>query len=356
MNASGRGARIVAGAALLVAVSLFWHTSARAQTDVTGAASLRALAREVFRPLPTDMATPEHPLTPALVALGRDLFFDPRLSADGTVSCARCHQPALYATDALAKARGVHDKINPRNSPTVLNAGLEVSAHWRGERKDLEDQAMQSFLGPASFGNPDYGTVHDRITAIAGYAPLFRAAFPGVADPVTPANLGRAIGAYERTLVTPAPFDAFLAGDDTALTPAQQAGLKTFMQTGCVACHNGVDVGGGSLRRFGIVENYWQATGSKEIDRGRFDVTHNPADMYVFKVPTLRNVAMTAPYFHDGSVATLPDAVRVMARVQLGKQLEPDAVNGILAFLESLTGKLPADFASAPTLPPDAYK
>ena len=144
--------------------------------------------------------------TPQLVGLGGDQFFDPRLSADGTVSCARCHQPALYGSDALPRSRGVHDRLNPRNAPTVLNAGLETGAHWRGERKDLEDQATQSFIGPASFGNPDYGAVLGRIKAIAGYAPLFHAAFPGVADPITPAALGRAIGAFERTLVTPAPF------------------------------------------------------------------------------------------------------------------------------------------------------
>jgi cytochrome c peroxidase len=166
------------------------------------------------------------------LSLGRDLFFDPRLSADDMVSCARCHQPALYGTDALPRSRGVHDKLNPRNAPTVLNAGLETGAHWRDERKDLEDQATQSFIGPASFDNPDYAAVRGRIKAIAGYAPLFRAAFPGVADPVTSEALDRAIGVFERTLVTPAPFDDFLACDDTALTPAQQTGLKTFIQTG----------------------------------------------------------------------------------------------------------------------------
>lgn len=217
---------------LLGAASLDPHDSARAQADTIDAASVRSRARGMFQPLPAGMATPEYPLTPQLIGLGRDLFFDPRLSADDMVSCARCHQPALYGTDALPRSRGVHDKLNPRNAPTVLNAGLETGAHWRDERKDLEDQATQSFIGPASFDNPDYAAVLGRIKAIAGYAPLFRAAFPGVADPVTSEALGRAIGVFERTLVTPAPFDDFLAGDDTALTPAQQTGLKTFIQTG----------------------------------------------------------------------------------------------------------------------------
>lgn len=341
--------------ALVAALSLGQPGSVRGQGDSGGAVSVRALASGVFEPLPADMAAPEHKLTPQLVALGRDLFFDPRFSADGTVSCARCHQPALYGTDGLPRSLGVHDKLNSRNAPTVLNAGLQFRAHWRGEREDLEDQATKAFIGEASFGNPSYAVVLDRIKAVAGYAPLFRAAFPDEADPVTAANLGRAIGAYERTLVTPAPFDAFLAGDNAALSPQQQAGLRLFIEIGCASCHNGVDVGGGAFQKFGMVEDYWKATGSTEIDKGRFDVTHDPDDMYVFKVPSLRNVAMTAPYFHDGSVAALPDAVRIMAHVQLNKTLSPAEVDSIVTFLGSLTGRLPANFAAAPALPPGPF-
>jgi cytochrome c peroxidase len=147
-----------------------------------------------------------------------------------------------------------------------------------------------------------------------------------------------------------------LKGNTAALTRAQLAGLQTFIETGCASCHNGVDVGGDSFRKFGIVEDYWKATGSKEIDKGRVDVTHNPADMYVFKVPTLRNVALIPPYFHDGSVATLPEAVRVMAKAQLGKELTYVQTADIVSFLGSLTGPLPANFATAPTLPTAPYK
>jgi cytochrome c peroxidase len=164
-------------------------------------------------------------------------------------------------------------------------------------------------------------------------------------------NFAKAISAYERTLLTPSPFDAYLAGNQEALSVAARAGLAKFINTGCVACHNGVGVGGGMFQKFGVVEDYWKATGSEPVDKGRAEVTNNPADLYVFRVASLRNVAMTPPYFHDGSVATLPEAVKVMARVQLGVTLSDSDNRDIVAFLESLTGEPPANFATAPTLP-----
>jgi cytochrome c peroxidase len=313
--------------------------------------ALLSEAREILKPLPTDMATSEHPISPERIELGRTLFFDSRISVDGTVNCARCHQPALYGVDALTKSRGANDKLNPRNAPTVLNAGLQFTEHWRGERKSLEDQAQQSLIGPVSFGNPDYAAVIHKIKALRGYLELFQKAFPGEQDPVKPEDWGVAIGAYERTLVTPSRFDDYLNGSIEALSPLERTGLKKFIETGCVACHNGPAVGGGRFAKFGVVEDYWKETGSQEIDKGRFDITHDPADMYVFKVPALRNVAMTPPYFHDGSVENLSDAVRIMAKVQLAKDLSSDDVNDIVAFLGSLTGKLPPQFVSAPVLP-----
>jgi cytochrome c peroxidase len=320
-----------------------------------GEEELLKRAQAIFKPLPKDMATPEFPVTPERVELGRALFFDPRISIDGTVSCARCHQPSLYGTDGLPKAIGVKDRANPRNSPTVLNAALHFNAHWRGDRVNVEDQAVKALTGPASFGQPDFDTAMARLQAIPGYLPLFQKAFPGEKSPFTAENWGKAIGAYERTLATPSPFDAFLAGDVKALSPMAKSGLDQFINTGCTACHNGVGVGGGIFQKFGVKEDYWKATGSKEIDRGRFDVTQKQEDMYVFKVPSLRNVAMTAPYFHDGSVATLGDAVRTMAQVQLGKQLKSGEIEQIVGFLNSLTGALPKDFATAPVLPAGAF-
>lgn len=312
-------------------------------------------AQTLFKPLPGDAATAEFPITPERVALGRMLFFDPRISLDGTVSCSKCHQPGLYGTDGLSKPIGVKDRQNPRNAPTVLNAALQFVAHWRGDRKNVEDQATQALVGPPSFGQPNYEAAIAKIKAIPSYSEQFRKAFPGEADAVTQQNWGKAIGAYVRTLVTPAPFDAYLRGDLEALKPAARVGLKKFVDTGCAACHNGVAVGGGMYQKFGLKEDYWNETRSKVIDKGRFDVTKDPADTYVFKVPGLRNVAMTPPYFHDGSVATLPEAVRIMAKVQLGKTLSGADVNDIVAFLESLTGRLPKDFESMPVLPAASF-
>lgn len=308
-------------------------------------------ARSLFAPLPKDMATTERPITPALVELGRTLFFEPRVSVDGTTSCARCHQPQLYGSDALTKSHGNHDKIGGRNAPTVLNTALQVKQHWSGNRVDVEEQATKALTGAASYGNPDFDTPMARLKAIAGYQPLFQAAFPGDANPVTPANWGKAIGAYERTLVSRSRFDDFLDGNVEALSATERAGLRTFIDTGCIACHNGVGVGGGDFKKFGVLEDYWKATGSQEIDKGRAVDTKKAEDEYLFKVPSLRNVAMTAPYFHDGSVTSLDAAVRIMAKVQLGAAVDDKAVQDIVAFLGSLTGPLPANYATAPALP-----
>ena len=341
--------RVLTGSLLIASTAYLALAATAADQD------LRTQAQGVFKPLPATVASDDNPITPEKVALGRLLFFETRVSVDGTVSCSRCHQPFLYGTDALPKPIGAEHRVNPRNSPTVLNAALQISAHWRGDRKDVEDQATKALIGLPSLGNPDFGVAMARLKAIPGYAPLFAKAFPGQADPITPDNWGKAIGAYERTLVTPAPFDAYLGGHDAALSRDAKAGLQEFMDVGCVACHSGAGLGGTMYSKFGVTEPYWKATGSKGIDKGRFDVTKDSGDMYVFKVPPLRNVAMTPPYFHDGSVAALPDAVRIMARVQLGKTLNDEQVAHIVAFLDSLTGKLPAEFAGVPTLPPSAF-
>jgi cytochrome c peroxidase len=316
-------------------------------------AALLKQAQEIFRPLPPDMATPDLPMSKAR-DLGRVLYFDPRLTIDAKMSCADCHQPARYGADGVPKSLGVRQRLHPRNSPTTLNSGLNVIVHWRGDRESLEDQVMKALLSPITSGQPDEKAVLDRLAGIPGYAPLFQAAFPGELPAMTYRNLAKAISAYELTLVTPSPFDAYLTGNVDALSPKARTGLQKFIDTGCVACHNGVNVGGAVLRKFGVVENYWKATGSQVIDKGRFDVTKKEDDLYVFRVPGLRNVAMTAPYFHDGSVSTLPDAVKIMARVQLGQTLSDADTGDIVAFLESLTGQLPANFAPPPTLPQDA--
>jgi cytochrome c peroxidase len=307
-------------------------------------------AKSDFQPLPKDMATAEFPVTPERVSLGRMLFFDPRISVDGTGSCVRCHQPALYGTDGLPKSVGVQNKPVPRNAPTVLNAGLYFTQHWDGVFANVEEQAKRALLGPG-FGNPDFPTAMARVKAIPGYTALFHQAFPGEADPISVDNWGKAIGAYERTLISRSRFDDYLAGRADALSAAERKGLRTFIDTGCVECHKGPGLGGLGYRKFGVVSDYWEATGSHDIDKGRFGVTKDPADLYKFKVAGLRNVAMTPPYFHDGAVDTLPKAVRVMATVQLGADLSDSDVNEIVTFLGSLTGAIPEGFEQAPVLP-----
>jgi cytochrome c peroxidase len=308
-------------------------------------------AQELFRPLPSGLSDAEIRGSKDRAYLGRLLFFEPRMTVDGTVSCATCHQPSLYGTDALATSIGVKQRLHPRNAPTVLNAALNFVNHWRGDRESVEDQAMQALSAPISSGHDERAVV-DRLERIPGYAPLFKAAFPGERSPITAKNVGTAIGAFERTLLTPSPFDAYLGGNVNALSAPAQAGLRKFVTSGCVACHRGVGLGGDMYRKFGVREDYWTVTGSREVDKGRVDVTKDPADLYVFRVAGLRNVAMTPPYFHDGSVAALPDAVKIMARVQLGVSLNDRDTGDIVAFLASLTGELPTEFANAPVLPP----
>lgn len=341
----------MAGAHVIVAssIAIFAASTAIAADYATPLSQ----AQQIFQPLAKNMGAVEDPVTAARVTLGRLLFFDPRITVDSNVSCATCHQPALYGTDGRSISIGVRQRPHVRNAPTVLNAALGFVNHWRGDRQSLEDQAEQALTGMINSGLHERGVI-DRLRGIVGYAPYFEAAFPDSASPITIKNMANAISAYERTLTTPAPFDSYLAGNVNAISPAARAGLQAFIKVGCSMCHSGAGIGGGMYQKFGIVEDYWTATGSPTIDKGRADVTGNPADLYVFRVPSLRNVAMTGPYFHDGSVATLPEAVRIMARVQLGLRLSDSEVSDIVAFLNSLTGDLPANFATAPVLPQGA--
>jgi cytochrome c peroxidase len=311
-------------------------------------------AQGLFQPLPNDMSTPEFPITKERVALGRSLFFDTRFSIDGNLGCVSCHQPALYGTDGRPRSIGVKGRPHPRHAPSVLNAALQFVIHWRGDRVNAEDQVAQSLLSPITSGQPDEPALLARVNGIAGYPALFKAAFPADPDPVSRKNMALAIGAFERTLVTPSRFDDYLKGTVEALSDRERAGLAKFIEIGCVACHNGAGVGGAMYQKFGVMEDYWKVTRSDPIDKGRADVTNDAGDLYMFKVPSLRNVAMTPPYFHDGSVASLPEAVKVMARVQLGAKLEDKDVSDIVSFLASLTGPLPPDFATAPILPAGA--
>ena len=313
-------------------------------------------AKALFKPLPDSSALENTALTPERVALGKALFYETRVSSDGRQGCVSCHSPSYHGGDSLPLSMGVHGKVLPRNAPTVFNTSLLVAQHYGGNRTSVEDQAVKALTSLVAYGNATYEQAEKKLVQL-GYQPWFDKAFPGQAKSVTVQNWGIAIGAFERTLLTPAPFDAYLKGNHQALSAQAKQGLKTFIETGCAGCHSGVTVGGQSFQKFGITQDYWLLTGSTEkeafkgYDKGRFQDTKNEADAFMFKVSQLRNVAMTPPYFHDGSVATLPQAVRVMAQLQLGKQLSDTQVADIVSFLESLTGEVPADFAKAPALP-----
>jgi cytochrome c peroxidase len=312
-------------------------------------------AQGIFPPLPKDAAKADRPVTPERVRLGRMLFFDPRTSGDGTVSCSRCHLPQFYATDALPKSIGFQSRMADRNAPTVFYAALHSTEHWDGRFVDVEDQAQHAVAGPG-LANPDEHSVEARLAAIPGYPEAFREAFPGEDRPLTAKNLALAIGAFERTLIAPSRFDDYLAGKADALSVAERKGLKLFIETRCVDCHKGSGVGGVGFRKFGVFSDYRVTTGTKVPDKGRFDVTKNSDDIDKFKVPGLRDVAMTPPYFHDGSVESLPKAIRVMAKIQLNADLADADIDAITAFLGSLTGPIPAEYDHLPVLPPGEYR
>jgi cytochrome c peroxidase len=336
-----------------IALLLSLGTILAAAPPVLNQGDLLQRAKAVFVPLPKVIVSPDNPITPEKTRLGKMLFYDTRISVDRTVSCFKCHWINLYATDGLPRAIGNNYKLNPRNAPTVFNAAGQIAQHWIGNRTSVEDQAKQSLIGPPSYGLASYDDATKRLQAIPGYRPLFEQAFPGDEDPVNADNFAKAVGAWERTLVTPARFDDFLQGDTQALSGAGQTGLSAFIETGCGGCHRGAYVGGRMYAKFGIKQPYANLTHSKEIDVGRYAVTNKEQDRYVFKVPMLRNVEMTSPYFHDGSVSELADAVRIMAQLQLGVTLDDDSAASIVTFLQSLTGSIPDDALQVPLLPPE---
>jgi cytochrome c peroxidase len=328
----------------LLCVACLFASPAAAQND------LAAQAKQQFQPIPP--APPELPgnaATPAKVVLGRMLFFEPRLSASHAISCNSCHNLGLGGADAEPTSIGHRWQHGGRNAPTVLNAVFNKAQFWDGRAKDLEQQAGGPIVNPIEMGSPE-AHVAEQLKGIPGYRDYFAKAFPDQTDPVTMADVQKAVAVFEATLITPnSPFDRFLEGKADALSPKQQAGLALFMDKGCSSCHNGINVGGGMYAPFGVVEK----PGAELLppnDKGRFIVTKTPGDEYVFKVPTLRNIALTAPYFHTGRAWDLRQAVAVMGTSQLGAQLSDDEVDKITAFLESLTGDQPK--VSYPILPP----
>jgi len=298
-----------------------------------------------FGTLPKVAENPNNPATPAKVALGKALYFDPRLSKSGFISCNSCHNLATGGVDSLPTSVGHRWQLGPRNAPTVLNVALHATQFWDGRAADVEEQAGKPILNPAEMASTE-DLVLERLRSIPDYVAQFQQAFPEEGNPLTYPNVAKAIAAFERTLMTPSRFDRFLGGDSQALSGEEKAGLKKFVETGCVSCHNGVAAGGNSFQKFGVVR-----TPEGLQDPGRVEVTKDEKDRFVFKVPSLRNIALTAPYFHDGKVWALEEAVQIMADVQLGKKLSLEEVASIVKFLETLDGEPPLQ-VTLPALPP----
>jgi cytochrome c peroxidase len=320
-----------------------------AASGVARAASRDALqqrAKQIFGVLPAEAPNPANPITDAKVELGRLLYFDPRLSKSQVISCNTCHQLEHFGVDNQPTSLGHKGQRGARNSPSVYNAAFHVAQFWDARATDVEEQAKGPVLNPVEMAMPDPDHVVAVLRSIPGYAPLFATAFPEAQDPITYDNFARAVGAFERKLTTPSRFDAFLGGKLDALSDAEAAGLAKFIELGCPACHAGPTVGGLMLQRLGLVNAY------ETKDRGRFEATRKERDKHFFKVPSLRNSAKTGPWFHDGGIQSLHEAIRLMAWHQLGRKLEPADVASIAAFLSALTGEPDATYIAAPKLLP----
>jgi cytochrome c peroxidase len=311
---------------------------------------LRDQATALFRPLPPAPVPVEGVVpTEPQIELGKMLFFEPRLSEGHNISCNTCHNLGTAGADLASTSIGHRWQRGGRNSPTVLNAALNTAQFWDGRAADLVEQAGGPMVNPVEMGSTE-AHVMEMLNGIPGYGDAFKAAFPGDPDPLSFANALAAIAAFEATLITPnAPFDRYLEGDDAALDASAREGLQLFLDSGCAACHNDVNLGGNSYQPFGLVEKpSW--TVMPPEDRGRFEVTRSEDDDYVFKVPSLRNIALTPPYFHSGSVWDLVDAVEIMGSAQLGEAISREDAGKIVAFLDSLTGDQPQ--IVYPILPP----
>lgn len=322
-----------------------------ATAAVAAEPSLEERAKALFKPLPAQLDAQENTITKEKVELGKLLFFDARLSKNHDVSCNSCHDVTKYGVDGEATSTGHRKQKGDRNAPTVYNAGAHISQFWDGRAPSLEEQAKGPVLNPVEMAMKDAAAVEAVVTSIPGYAPLFKKAFPKDAQPITYDNLAKAIGAYERTLVTPSRFDRYLTGDTAALTEPEKVGLKLFLDTGCITCHNGMAVGGGTYQKLGAVAPYPNLK-----DEGRAKVTKNDTDRFVFKVPSLRNIEKTGPYLHDGSVSTLDEMVASMGQYQLGKKLGQDEVGSLVTFLKTLTGELPKPAIVRPKMLPPGKK
>lgn len=326
-------------------------TEAAAPAAAVPAVAINEAALGAFAPLPAKFGNEANPATEDKVNLGRMMYYDKRFSKNHDISCNSCHGLATFGVDNKPTSPGHKGQLGGRNSPTVYNSAGQFVQFWDGREPDVEAQAKGPVLNPVEMAMPDAKIVLAVINSIPEYVEAFKKAFPGEAEPITYDNFGKAIGAFERGLVTPSKWDKFLTGDKTALSSEEIAGFNKFVETGCTACHTGALIGGHIYQKVGLVKP-WPNT----ADFGRFDVTKQEGDKYMFKVPTLRNIEKTGPYFHDGKTATLAEAIAMMGEYQLGKALAPEDIASIETWLKALTGEVPTAYVAEPTLPPSTDK
>lgn len=308
----------------------------------------------VFGQLPRRFDRKDNPINDAKVQLGRMLYYDARLSKNQDISCNTCHALDKFGVDprGTPTSAGHKGQLGPRNSPTVYNAALHFKQFWDGRADTVEDQAKMPILNPVEMAMKDEKAVVKVLESIPEYVDLFKKAFPDSKDPVTFDNMAMAIGAFERGLMTPSRFDAFLAGNDKALTDDEKKGIKAFLGLGCQSCHNGVLLGGTTFMKLGLVEPW-----PDQADQGRYEVTKNDADRMMFKVPSLRNITETAPYGHAGKHKDLGEMIRLMARYQLGrKNVSDEDVHSMIAFFGALKGEIPQAYIEKPKLPASTPK
>jgi cytochrome c peroxidase len=313
----------------ILARRLAWTLAAALCCGMPAVCAADAPLDEPIKPVPQSLHQ-----DPLKAALGRRLFNDARLSANNSLSCASCHDLAHGGADPRPHSLGFSGKETQLNTPTVLNAALNFKQFWNGRADTLEAQIDVVIRNPVEMGS-SWAQILDKLTRDASYTRAFAATYK---DGLTAANARNAIASYERTLITPnSRFDQYLRGDRQAITADEKTGYAKFKQYGCVACHQGVNVGGNMFQKFGVMGDYFARRGGGQADMGRYLVTHDRADLHVFKVPGLRNVAQTAPYFHDASARTLEDAIDVMFKFQLGRVGSKQDKAFIVAFLKTLS-------------------
>lgn len=302
-------------------------------------------ATAFFQPISSlDLDTPD----PDKVNLGKHLFFDTRLSGEGNISCNSCHNLNTFGVDNERFSPGdAPGTFGGRNSPTVFHAALHKMQFWDGRAADVEEQAGGPILNPLEHNIKDEQQLVDRLKEVELYQNLFAKAYGGD-NPITFANLTNAIGAFERTLIPEGRFDKYLAGDQNALNDQEKRGLKTFIDSGCITCHSGAALGGQMLQKFGLFHDYWKETRSDDVDLGLYEISERESEKYFFKVPGLRNIVHTGPYFHDGSIDDLHEAVRIMGILQRNVDLSADEINDIVAFFDSLTADISDDVKKNP--------